>query len=95
VEAFGSKGSASNGNLYADAVTFSNAERVQRGLPLNFFMERYTPSYQDELIAFVDCVVNNKPTPVSGEDGRVPVVMAMAAKRSLLENRPVRLSEIG
>ncbi len=95
VEAFGSKGSASNANIYPDAVTISNRDRVQRGsLPMNFFLERYMDSYERELAAFVDCIVNEKPSPVNGVDGRVPVVMAMAAKRSLDENRPVKLSEV-
>jgi len=31
--------------------------------------------------------------PVTGEDGRIPVVMGQAARRSHDENRPVRLSE--
>ncbi|MEO1286444.1 MAG: inositol 2-dehydrogenase [Chloroflexota bacterium] len=96
VEAFGSKGSASNTNLYPDAVTISNGTRVERAsLPLNFFLERYMDSYRIELQAFVESIINDTPTPVSGDDGRVLVVMAMAAKKSLDENRPVQLSEIG
>lgn len=96
VEAFGSKGSATNTNLYPDAVTISSANAVQRAsLPLNFFLERYMVSYERELQAFVDCIAEDKPVPVSGFDGRVPVVMAMAARKSFEENRPVRLSEIG
>ncbi len=96
VEAFGSKGSATNANLYPDAVTISNAKQVQRAsLPLNFFLERYVASYQLELQSFVDAVENDTPVAVTGYDGRVPVVMAMAAKKSADENRPVKLSEIG
>lgn len=96
VEAFGSKGSAINDNLYPDAVTLNTAKTVHRGsLPMNFFLERYTPAYETELQTFVDCVVNDKPIPVTGQDGRVPVVMAMAAQKSYQENRPVKLSEVG
>jgi len=43
---------------------------------------------------FIAAVREDTVTPVTVEDGRVPVVIAMAAKRSLDENRPVRLSEI-
>ncbi len=96
VEAFGSAGSASNANLYPDSVTISGRERVARAsLPLNFFLERYMESYKIELLAFVDAVANDAPVPVVGYDGRVPVVMAMAASKSLAENRPVKLDEIG
>jgi myo-inositol 2-dehydrogenase / D-chiro-inositol 1-dehydrogenase len=95
VEAFGSKGQARNDNLYPDAVTLSTGENVKRGsLPMNFFLERYTPAYVSELEAFVNCVINDEPVPVSSADGRVPVVMAMAAKKSYDENRPVKLSEV-
>ncbi len=96
VEAFGSKGSASSANHYADAVTISDGQQVRRAsLPLNFFLERYDASYKIELQDFVNAIENGTPVPVSGYDGRVPVVMAMAAKKSLDENRPVKLSEIG
>jgi myo-inositol 2-dehydrogenase / D-chiro-inositol 1-dehydrogenase len=39
-------------------------------------------------------VLNNSPTPVSGIDGRVPVVIAKAAGRSIDERRPIRIDEI-
>lgn len=38
--------------------------------------------------------VENKPTPVTGIDGRIPVVMALAARKSYDERRPVRLEEV-
>ena len=40
-------------------------------------------------------VQNDTTPPVGGADGRIPVVIGMAAKKSYLENRPVKLSEIG
>jgi myo-inositol 2-dehydrogenase/D-chiro-inositol 1-dehydrogenase len=40
-------------------------------------------------------VQHDKPTPVTGYDGRVPVVMGLAARKSYDEARPVKLSEIG
>ncbi len=94
VEVFGSKGSVRSDNLYPDAVTLSGAQQVVRGLPLNFFMDRYLASYQAELEAFVQCVAADVSPPVTGADGRAPVLLAMAALRSYKENRPVRLSEI-
>jgi myo-inositol 2-dehydrogenase / D-chiro-inositol 1-dehydrogenase len=94
VEVFGSKGSVSSGNIYPNAVTLSTAESVHRDLPLNFFMDRYIPSYQAELVAFVRALIEGSAPPVTGQDGRVPVVMAMAAQKSYRENRPVRLLEI-
>ncbi len=94
VEAFGSGGSISTDNQYPNAATISTGQHIRRDLPLNFFMERYTASYENEMRAFVDAITNNKPVPVTGHDGRVPVVMGLAAKKSHVEGRPVRLNEI-
>jgi len=94
VEVFGSGGLVSADNAYPNTATISDASRVQRDLPLNFFMERYTESYVNELRAFVRAIVEDTPPPVTGYDGRVPVVMGYAAKKSLAEGRPVRLEEV-
>jgi hypothetical protein len=32
--------------------------------------------------------------PVTGADGKIPVIMGIAARMSLEENRPVKLSEV-
>jgi myo-inositol 2-dehydrogenase/D-chiro-inositol 1-dehydrogenase len=57
-------------------------------------MERYIESYIAEMEAFIECVQQDQPPPVTGVDGRIPVVMGYAARKSYEENRPVRLSEI-
>ncbi len=77
-----------------NAAIMSDGHSVRRDLPYNFFLERYTESYLAEMAAFVDAVLNETPVPVTGRDGRVPLVMALAAQKSLAENRPVHLSEI-
>jgi myo-inositol 2-dehydrogenase/D-chiro-inositol 1-dehydrogenase len=94
VEVFGSKGAARSDNWYPNAVTLSTAENVRRDLPLNFFLERYLGSYQAEMEAFIRALVHNTPMPVTGVDGRAPVVIAMAALKSYRENRPVKIAEI-
>jgi myo-inositol 2-dehydrogenase/D-chiro-inositol 1-dehydrogenase len=95
VEVLGSKGAIATTNNYPNAATISDAASVRRDLPLNFFMDRYTESFATEVAAFVDAVLNDKPTPVTGADGRAPVVMGLAAAKSYQEDRPVKLSEIG
>jgi myo-inositol 2-dehydrogenase/D-chiro-inositol 1-dehydrogenase len=93
VEVFGSQGSIASANWHPDEVTISNSQSVRRGLPLNFFMDRYLSSYQSELTSFVRSLQEGTAPPVSGQDGRAPVVIAMAALRSLKDNRPVRVGE--
>jgi len=94
VEVFGSAGCVTADNNYPNTAHVSDAQRVHRDLPLNFFMERYTESYVAEIGAFVRCILDNTPPPVTGIDGRIPVVMGFAAKKSVEEGRPVRLEEM-
>jgi myo-inositol 2-dehydrogenase/D-chiro-inositol 1-dehydrogenase len=95
VEVFGSGGCAVADNNYPNTAVVSDAQSVHRDLPLNFFMERYVDSYIAEMEAFIECVQQDRTPPVTGIDGRVPVVMGYAARKSYEENRPVRLDEIG
>ena len=94
VEVFGSKGAIQIANNYPNTSTISTAESIHRDLPLYFFIERYIESYTAEMRAFVQAVLEDRPTPVSGLDGRIPVVMALAARKSYDENRPVKLNEV-
>jgi myo-inositol 2-dehydrogenase/D-chiro-inositol 1-dehydrogenase len=94
LELLGSAGAISIGNNFPNTAVISDGHGVRRDLPLRFFVERYTESFVSEMAAFVDAVLYDTPVPVSGLDGRAPVVMALAAGKSLAEGRPVRLSEI-
>ena len=95
VEVFGSGGSARIDNNYPNTAILSGAKTVRRDLPLNFFMERYLASYLLELEQFIEAARRCGPSPLSGEEGRIPVVMAIAARKSWELKRPVRLVEIG
>ena len=93
-EAFGELGQVAISNDCASNAVISNADGVTAEKPLLFFLERYMQAYVNEINQFVDCVVNDKPVPVSIEDGLQAVVIGVAAKKSLEEGRPVRLDEI-
>jgi myo-inositol 2-dehydrogenase/D-chiro-inositol 1-dehydrogenase len=94
VEAFGSGGMVAVGNNTPDTHFYSNSEGVQSAKPLYFFLERYMDSFITEMKEFVESIQTDTPTPVTGEDGRAPIVIGMAAKKSYLEKRPVKISEI-
>jgi myo-inositol 2-dehydrogenase / D-chiro-inositol 1-dehydrogenase len=94
VEILGSKGAIATENCYPNQAILSTAAAIQRDLPLNFFMERYTESFVSELRAFVQAIVLDQPVPVNGTDGRVAVVMALAARKSYDERRPVQLEDV-
>jgi myo-inositol 2-dehydrogenase/D-chiro-inositol 1-dehydrogenase len=94
VEILGSKGAIATENCYPNQAILSTSTAIQRDLPLNFFMDRYTESFVSELRAFVQAVLQNKPVPVDGTDGRIAVVMGLAARKSYDERRPVQLDEV-
>lgn len=94
IEILGSLGKIQTENCYPNTAEVSTADAVCRDLPLNFFMERYRESFAAELQAFVSAVLEDKPTPVTGIDGRIPMQMALAARKSYDEHRAVRLEEI-
>jgi len=94
VEVFGSRGSVQIANNHPNNAVVSTGESVRHDLPLYFFIERYRDSYVTEIRCFIEAVLKDQPTPVSGLDGRAPVVMALAALKSVRENRPVRLEEV-
>ncbi len=83
LEVFGSGGSIRTENNCPNAVTVFGKESIYGDLPLHFFIERYAASYIEEMSQFVDAVLTGGPVPVGGADGRVPVVMALAAPEVL------------
>ncbi len=94
IEVFGSNGSVVVANPTPHTAVYSHAATVESAKPLYFFLERYMDAYAAEMRVFIDCILNDTPPPVTGLDGRIPVVMGLAAWKSYRENRPVKLSEI-
>jgi len=94
VEVFGSGGCIRAENNFPNQVTLLGGDSVSRDLPLHFFMQRYQDSYLEEMRQFVESVRAGAPSPMSGQEGRIPVLMGLAAWKSYQENRPVRLDEI-
>jgi myo-inositol 2-dehydrogenase/D-chiro-inositol 1-dehydrogenase len=94
-EVFGSLGKIGTENRYANQAVVSTGQNVRSDLPMNFFMDRYKESFAEELRQFAEAVIHDKPTPVTGQDGRIPVQLGLAAMKSYKEHRPVRVAEIG
>jgi len=94
VEVFGSLGMAQAENNTPDRHILSTKEGVSSAKPLYFFLERYMDAFTAEIDAFTNAVVNNAPIPVTGADGRAPVVIGLAAMKSYREGRVVRIEEV-
>jgi myo-inositol 2-dehydrogenase/D-chiro-inositol 1-dehydrogenase len=94
VEVFGSKGMAASENPIAYPSIIRTADGTRQPPLPYFFLDRYIPSYIREWQAFVGAVKLGETPPVTGADGRAPLVVGLAAGRSLREHRPVTVSEI-
>ncbi|SFL65560.1 myo-inositol 2-dehydrogenase / D-chiro-inositol 1-dehydrogenase [Paenibacillus sp. 1_12] len=94
VEVFGSKGSTAASNDHPTTVEISTVDGITRDKPLHFFLERYNAAYVEETQMFIDCIVNDKPLPVEGNDGLQAERIALAAKLSSQLGRPVKVSEV-
>lgn len=94
LEVFGSKGMAKAENNTEDNVVRYNNEGGASALPLHFFLERYEKAYRNCLQSFVDCVIENKPSPVDAHDGLMATAIGIAAGISLREKRTVAIKEI-
>ena len=89
IEAFGSEGMLRAGNRTASSLESWTRDAVSRETPLYFFLQRYEEAYRNELAHFLDCL-EGKATPLVGmEEGRVALVLALAAKQSLASGLPV------
>jgi myo-inositol 2-dehydrogenase / D-chiro-inositol 1-dehydrogenase len=94
IEIFGDNGMIQVDNNYHHTNVIYDNTGIHHALPLDFFMDRYSKSYLKEVELFVDALVNDKPMPVTERDGLEATLIAKAAKVSMQEERPVKLSEM-
>ena len=94
IEVFGSKGMVQSNNNFSDSHTLYNANGVHSALPLHFFLERYEDAYKTEITDFIKNLENNTAMSVNGNDGLQSLKIGLAAKKSLKENRPVKIEDI-
>lgn len=91
LEVFGTKGVVSIDNETADRHCLATADGVQGPLPHPFFLERYAAAYLAEMQAFVDAVREHREMPVNGHDGLMALMIGLAARESVRENRPIKV----
>lgn len=94
LEVLGSDGAVQDENDLPNTVAISTKDGVTSSATYQIMWDRYTQAFIAEMKAFTDAVVNDKTPEVTGLDGLYPVLMAAAAKKSLEEGRPVKLSEV-
>jgi len=94
IELFGSKGSITAENNTATRSTMMTAGGTLSERPLDFFLERYQDSFRLEVNEYFAAISGNGRITADGESGLVSILIGLAAKKSLAENRPVKVAEI-
>jgi myo-inositol 2-dehydrogenase / D-chiro-inositol 1-dehydrogenase len=94
VEVFGSAGIAASENPLAHTAVVRTADGGRLPTLPYFYLERYVPSYLREWDAFAAAVGAGRPPLVTTEDARAPLVIGLAAWRSLREGRAVEVAEV-
>jgi myo-inositol 2-dehydrogenase / D-chiro-inositol 1-dehydrogenase len=94
VEVFGSAGMAASENPLAHTAVVRTRDGTRESALPYFYLERYVPSYLAEWNAFVSAVGEGRTPPVTAADARAPLVIGLAAWRSVREGRPVRIDEV-
>lgn len=93
-ELFGSKGMVATSNDTVSSAVISNADGVTGEKPLFFFLERYMGSFSEEMRQFTEAVIHDTEVPVGIHAGLQSVKIGLAARKSVEEHRPVKISEI-
>lgn len=95
VEIVGERGIMQIGEMRGQAVIVCTDRNQGLVTPIyRTWPERFAWAYIREMEHFVRCVQTGEPPRVSGIDGRWAVASVLAATRSFLEERPVRLEEV-
>ncbi len=94
LEAFGSLGQVEVQNDTDSTAVLSDANGVTKEKPKYFFLERYMAAYTAEIESFVRAVEKDTAVEVGVIDGLEPVLIGLAATRSVKEDRPVKIAEI-
>lgn len=94
IEILGERGMILVENPRPHTVTLWNTAGENRSTLYAFFMDRYSEAFVREIQAFVSAILRGDAPPISGEEGRRAVLLALAAEKSLKEKRPVCPAEV-
>jgi myo-inositol 2-dehydrogenase/D-chiro-inositol 1-dehydrogenase len=94
IEVFGSIGGIEAHNEVPAQTVLRTEAGFRSENPLYFFLERYQRSFVIELEAFFASIREDTQPPAGGNDGLMALLVGLAAKQSLFENRRVRVEEL-
>jgi myo-inositol 2-dehydrogenase / D-chiro-inositol 1-dehydrogenase len=95
IEAFGSTGMLSAGNVSENTVRKYDATGSEQARPyLPFFLERYAQAYRAELDAFAHAILTGQPCSPGFDDGVAALVLANAAAESATTGKTVTVASV-
>lgn len=90
VEVIGDEGAVQIGRFRQTPVRLLDRNGVHHDMPFTT-PERLGEAFVAEMQAFVDCVLNDEESPVTGLDSRVTVAIGIAATQAMRQGVPVEL----
>jgi myo-inositol 2-dehydrogenase/D-chiro-inositol 1-dehydrogenase len=94
IEVHGSLGMVTTSNELQSKAKIYTGYGVIEEKPQYLIIERYRQSYIKETEHFVSCILENKEPQTGCNDSLEALYAAKAAMKSLIENRPIKISEI-
>lgn len=94
VEILGTGGMLQTENIPVNTHRLFDQDGSRQPPLLDFFLERYAAAYKEEMKIFIQAFRQGRSMPVGVEDGLRSTAIAIAAKRSLDEERPVAMKEV-
>jgi myo-inositol 2-dehydrogenase/D-chiro-inositol 1-dehydrogenase/scyllo-inositol 2-dehydrogenase (NAD+) len=91
-EILGEKGLIAVGSLAARSVTAHTIAGSTTPI-VHSWMDLFLDAYRAEDEDFMRCILDDRPPRAGGRDGKAAVMVVNAGNRSIVERRPVRLSE--
>ncbi len=88
IEVIGDQGAVQVGYFRQTPVRLLNRQGVHHDMPRTT-PDRLSEAFVTMMRAFVDCVVNDTPSPVPGQDSRATVAVGIAATEAMHENRAI------
>ena len=90
-EVLGDKGAVRIDNLRNDSTELWSSQGAMKQ-PCPWFVERFAQAYRNEIEKFCDYVSMGGESPVSAEEGRTSLQVALAARESAKKKRAITIS---
>lgn len=90
-EIIGTEGILFVGGLRAPLVTSVNRDREIKSTAVESWRDLFAQAYLEEDRAFIESIIEDSPSPVTGEDGKAAVQIVMAGNQSVREGKVISI----